>query len=67
MQEGSIEEVESQSIRENLSKVEGIDKPQVLVEQLMNLLNTAKDQGEKVYDFEARIREGFQQITASKE
>ena len=58
---GSVEQVESTLIREHLGqvKVEGIsEKESELIRELMDVLDSEKNEGETVADFSQRLRKG---------
>ncbi len=62
---GSVEQVESSLIREHLGqmKVEGISgKEEQLIRDLMEVLNSERNEGETITDFSKRVREETKQI-----
>jgi hypothetical protein len=60
---GSVDEIENSVIKEHLGQMtlEGKDEKQI-VEELMKVLSTEKDEGEKVAEFERRINHEMQHL-----
>ncbi len=62
----NVEDIESSLINEHLNqvKLEGISKEEegLMTKEFMKILESEKDEGEKAYDFERRIKEGCDKL-----
>ena len=62
----SVEDTEAAIIKEHLGQVKVTDmdikKEESLVKEMMKVLDTEKQEGEKNYDFEARIKEEMSKV-----
>ncbi|MEK6916935.1 MAG: DNA repair exonuclease [Nanoarchaeota archaeon] len=62
----SAEEIESKLIEEHLGQKDipgwGRDKERKMIKSLMSVLSSDKNEGEKVYEFEARIKEELSRL-----
>ena len=62
----SVEDAETSIIKEHLGqvKVKGMDthKEESLIKELMSILSTEKQEGERVNDFDGRIKEDASKI-----
>jgi len=52
--EGNVEDIEEELIKENVGQL-GIKNEEMLTKELMKVLDMEKNEGEKVFDFEARV------------
>ncbi|MDD5254227.1 MAG: DNA repair exonuclease [Candidatus Nanoarchaeia archaeon] len=58
IKKGNVEDIEENIVKEHLGQIE-IENEKHLIDVLMKVLNEEKEEGEKVYDFEARIYKNF--------
>ena len=61
---GTVEDVEAKIIKEHLGqiKVDFQEKELALTKELIHILSTSRLEGEKVADFEVRIKNDFEKI-----
>lgn len=68
---GSAEEIEASLIKEHLGQIKlgnmDISKEEELTKMIINTLNTEKQEGEKVHDFEDRIKSELDRILDQEE
>ena len=66
VQTSSVEEVEDSLIKESIGQIKvdglGVEKEEKLTKQLMAILGKEKQEGERVADFERRIKEDIEKI-----
>ena len=71
VESGAVEEVEAKIIKEHLGqiKISGMDaeKEEKLVKEMINVLDVEKGEGERVADFEHRIKESADVILDSSD
>jgi hypothetical protein len=61
----SSEEIENKLIEEHLGQVNigwDEDKEKAMIKSLMHIMSSEKKEGEKVYEFEARIKEEIKNL-----
>ena len=60
IQKSTVEDIEDSLIKEHLQKINvnlSAEKEEILTKQLIQALNTSKQEGEKNYDFEKRLKQ----------
>ncbi len=62
---GSVNEVEEKLINEHLGKIKIDMEEKSLIKSMMRALNSEKDEGEKVYEYEDRIKKEIDSIIRS--